>query len=193
MLTFDIRASQPLGILPQFPVTLGGKMVYVDVMVVDDPLDFNLVLGRDYVYIMRDFVSTLFRVMCFPKNKNIVTIGQLSFIDPHLMVNHPISLNGMYMLAMSALPHVNYVMTCPMNSTPHEREYLPYPDLDLAVDMVISSIGLLEPDIPTLIEVFNMYSFQSVFIPSSEDLLEAMTGVCPLTCIPSKALSSWKP
>jgi hypothetical protein len=60
MLTFDKRVGQPLGILPQFLVTSGGKMVYVDVMVVHDPLEFNLLLGRDYVYIMRYFVSTLF-------------------------------------------------------------------------------------------------------------------------------------
>jgi hypothetical protein len=55
LLTFDIRVSQPLGILPQFPITLGGKTVYVNVMVVHDPLDFNLLLGQDYVYIMRIF------------------------------------------------------------------------------------------------------------------------------------------
>jgi hypothetical protein len=65
-------------------------------------------------------------------------------------------------------------------------------DLDPVVDMVISSIGILEPDLPTLIEVVDMYSFQSDFLPSSEYLLEAMIDVCPLTCIPSKALSSWK-
>jgi hypothetical protein len=104
LLTFDRRVSQPLEILPQFPVTLGGKMFYVDVMVVHDPLDFNLLLGRDYVYIMKYFVSTLFRVMCFPHNRNIVTINQLSFIEPHLMVNHPPSMNGPYMAVMSVPP-----------------------------------------------------------------------------------------
>jgi hypothetical protein len=80
-----------------------------------------------------------------------------------------------------------------MHSTLHEREYLPSPDLDTVVDMVISLIGLLELDIPILIEAIDMYSFRSVFIPSSEDILEAMDDVCPLTCIPSRALSSWKP
>jgi hypothetical protein len=44
LLTFDKRGSRPLGILPQFSVTLGGKTVYVDVMVVHDPLEFNLLL-----------------------------------------------------------------------------------------------------------------------------------------------------
>jgi hypothetical protein len=126
---------------------------------------------------MRDFASTLFRVMCFPYNGNTVTINQLLFIYPHLMFNHPPSLNGMYMPAMSAPLQVNYVLTCPTRSTPHKREYLPSPDLDPVVNMVISSIGILEPDIPTLIKVVNMYSFQSDFLPSSEDLLEAMIDV----------------
>lgn len=108
---------------------------------------------------MRYFVSTLFRVICFPHNGNIVSIDQLLFIDPHLMVNHPPSLNGSYMPMMSSLPRVNYVTTCPMHSTPHERESLPSPDLDSVVDMVISSIGILEPNLPTLIEATDMYSF----------------------------------
>ena len=34
LLSFNIRTSQPLGTLPQFPVTLGGKTVFIDVMVV---------------------------------------------------------------------------------------------------------------------------------------------------------------
>ena len=162
-------------------------------MVVHDPLDFNLLLGQEYVYVMRYFVSTLFQVMCFPHNGNIVMIDQISFIDPHLMVNHPPSMNSSYMPAMSTPQQFNYVMTGPMRSTPREREYLPSPDLDLVVDMVISSIRLLEPDLPTLTEVVEMYSFQSAFLPSSEDLLEAMNGICPLTCTPPIEFSSWNP
>jgi hypothetical protein len=45
LLAFNRRTSQPLGTLPQFPVTLGGKIVFIDVMVVQDPLDFSLLLG----------------------------------------------------------------------------------------------------------------------------------------------------
>jgi hypothetical protein len=66
LLSFNRRTSQPLGTLPQFPVTLGGKTVFIDVMVVQDPLDFSLLLGRDYVYAMKAIVSTLFRVISFP-------------------------------------------------------------------------------------------------------------------------------
>jgi hypothetical protein len=82
LLSFNRRTSQPLGILPQFLVTLGGKTVFIDVMVVRDPLDFALLLGRDYVYAMKAIVSTLFRVISFPHDGRIVTIDQLSSISP---------------------------------------------------------------------------------------------------------------
>ena len=52
-------------------------------MVVQGPLDFNLLLGRDYVYTMKAVVSTLFRVMHFLHDGTIVTIDQLSFVTPN--------------------------------------------------------------------------------------------------------------
>jgi hypothetical protein len=51
LLAFNKRTSHPLGVLPQFPVTLGGKTIINDVMVVQDPLDFDLLLA------MKSFVS----------------------------------------------------------------------------------------------------------------------------------------
>jgi hypothetical protein len=181
LLAFNRRTSQPLGTLPQFPVTLGGKTVFIDVMVVQDSLDFALLLGRDYVYAMKAIVSTLFRVISFPHNGRIVTIDQLSFIGPNWIT----SLNGSYMQTISPPPHVNYVALSPVTSTPD--------DLDLVVDMVISSVGLLEPDLLTPVATLDMCSFQSIVLPLSEDLLESMTEFCPLTWCPSRALSSWKP
>jgi hypothetical protein len=82
LLAFNRRTSQPLGTLLQFPITLGEKIVFIDVMVVQDPLDFSLLLGQDYVYAMKAIVSTLFCVISFPHDGRIVTIDQLSFIDP---------------------------------------------------------------------------------------------------------------
>jgi hypothetical protein len=96
-------------------------------------------------------------------------VDQLSFIDPNWIS----SLNGSYMQTVSPLPQVNYVALSPMAST--------FGDLDPIVHMVISSIGLLEPDIFTHVTTLDMVSFKSVFLPSSEDLLEAMTEFCPLT------------
>ena len=74
ILGFNRRPTTPLGTLPYLPITLGGKTICIDVMVVQGPLDFNLLLGRDYVYAMNDIVSTLFRVVHFPHDGKIVTI-----------------------------------------------------------------------------------------------------------------------
>jgi hypothetical protein len=130
---------------------------------------------------MKAIVSTLFHVIYFPHDGRFVTVDQISFIDPDWIA----SLNGSYMKTVSPLPKVNYVALSPMAST--------YDDLDPVVDMVISSIRLLEPDLFTHVTTLNMVSFQSVFVPSSEDLLEAMIEFCPLTWCHSGALSSWNP
>ena len=73
-------------------------------MVVQGPLDFNLLLGRDYVYAMKAVVSTLFRVMYFPHDGKIVTVDQLSFVKPNHRMNpsHQTSLN---------IPHVLVVLS----------------------------------------------------------------------------------
>jgi hypothetical protein len=59
---------------------------------------------------------------------------------------------------------------------------LPY-ELDPVVDMVMSSVVILEPDLITPIAALDMGSFHNVFLPlpSSEYLCEAMTEFCPLT------------
>jgi hypothetical protein len=44
MLDFDIRPSEYLGVLPQFPISLGGDTVLVHVIVVQGLLDFNMLL-----------------------------------------------------------------------------------------------------------------------------------------------------
>ena len=48
LLAFNRRTSQPLGMLPKFLVTLGGKTIHMDVMVILGPLDFHFLLGHDY-------------------------------------------------------------------------------------------------------------------------------------------------
>jgi hypothetical protein len=159
LLAFNRRTNQPLGTLPQFPVTLGGITVCIDVMVVQDPLDLALLLGWDYVYAMKDIVSTLFRVISFSHDGIIVTNDQLSFIGPDWMT----SLNGSYMQMISPPPQVNYVVLSPMPSTADEYESLTVSsvsyELDPVVDMVISSIGFLEIDLFTPVTTLDMVSF----------------------------------
>ena len=74
LLDFNRHPSEYLGILPHFPILLGGKTVLVNVIVVQGPLYFNMLLGCDCVYAMNIVVSTLFRVMHFPHNGSIVII-----------------------------------------------------------------------------------------------------------------------
>ena len=78
---FNKGTSRPLGTLPKLPVSLGGKAVHLNVMIAPGPLDYNLLIGCDYVYNMEAMVSTLFRVMCFPHEGKILTINQLSLPD----------------------------------------------------------------------------------------------------------------
>jgi hypothetical protein len=210
-LAFNRKIGQPLGTLPQFPITLGGKTIFIDVVVVQDPLDFNLLLGRDYVCAMKSIVSIIFRVISFPHDGRVVSIDQLSFVGPDLIINLTTSLNGYYMQTISPPPQVNYVVLSLMLSATDADEALtissifydldPVVDmvissvwlLDPVVDMVISSVWLLDPDLLTPIAVLDMCSFQSVFLPSSEDLLESMIEFCTMTWFPSGASFSWNP
>jgi hypothetical protein len=79
-----VSSFRPHGIIPSFPVWLGGKTVCVKVEVVDAPLDYDLLLGRSWTYVMHAVVSTVFWVLCFSHEGQIVTIDQLSFshLDP---------------------------------------------------------------------------------------------------------------
>ena len=99
ILAFNRIPTTPLGTLPYLPITLGGKTICIDVMVVQVPIELNLLLGRDYVYAMKVVVSTLFRVIHFPHDGKIVTIDQLSFVTP----NHRITPSNQTSLNV---PHV---------------------------------------------------------------------------------------
>ena len=58
--TFDGRSFWPHGILPSLEVQLGGKKVAIEVEVVDAPLDYNILLGRNWMYNMKVVASSLF-------------------------------------------------------------------------------------------------------------------------------------
>jgi len=83
---------------------LGGKIVFIDIMVVQDTLDFDLLLGRDYAYAMKSIMSTLFHGKYFPRDGIIVAIDQLSFVGMDLTFDSMTSLNGSYMQIVSPPP-----------------------------------------------------------------------------------------
>ena len=80
---WDGHASQPIGLFCNFPITLAGKTICVDVEFIDAPLNYNILLGRSYTYSMSVVPFAVHRKMSFPHNRNIVTIDQLTYYKPN--------------------------------------------------------------------------------------------------------------
>ena len=78
---FDGQGFHPFGILQDLPIGVEGKIVNLDVEVVDAPLDYNLLLGRSWTYAMTAVVSSVFRLIKFPYQGRIVTIDQLTYFS----------------------------------------------------------------------------------------------------------------
>ena len=57
---FDGRGFQPHGLILALAVELGGKTISIQVEVVNVPLDYNLLLGRNWFYAMTVDASTIF-------------------------------------------------------------------------------------------------------------------------------------
>ena len=49
---YDGHPTKAQGILPHVPITLAGKIVMIDIKVINAQLDYNLILGRIYMYAM---------------------------------------------------------------------------------------------------------------------------------------------
>ena len=50
---FDGHVFKPHNILTTLPIDIGGKIVSIDVEVIDALLDYNLMLGRIWFYAMK--------------------------------------------------------------------------------------------------------------------------------------------
>jgi hypothetical protein len=72
--SFNVHSLIPHGIIPSFPVQLGGKTLCVEVEVFDVPLDYNLLLRRSWTYAMHAVVAIVFWLLFFPHEGGIVTI-----------------------------------------------------------------------------------------------------------------------
>ena len=77
---FDGRSYTPYGILSNLQVELGGKTVGIDVEVIDGNLDYNILLGRPWIYAMAAVVSTYFRRIAFPFQGGITIVDQQTFL-----------------------------------------------------------------------------------------------------------------
>ena len=79
LMNFDGRSFWLHRILPSVEVQLGGKIIAIEVEVVDALLDYNILLGRNWMYNMQFVASSLFQVVYFPLDGKIVTIDQKYF------------------------------------------------------------------------------------------------------------------
>ena len=77
---FDGHSFPPHGFIMACPTELEGKTVQVDVEVVDAPIDYNLLLGCSWIHVMMEVVSSVFRVVRFPHQENIITIESVRLL-----------------------------------------------------------------------------------------------------------------
>ena len=78
LIALDGRSFRLHGILPNFEIKTAEKEVSIEVEVIDAPLDYNLLLGRSWTYVMSAITSTFFRVVVFPHEGKLVPVNQIN-------------------------------------------------------------------------------------------------------------------
>jgi hypothetical protein len=81
---FDGCGFQLHIILQDFVVTLKGNIVLIDIEVVDVPLDYSLLLGHSWFYMMNVIASSMFHILQFPHQGKIIIVNQLDYTTPYL-------------------------------------------------------------------------------------------------------------
>ena len=79
-LMFDGWGFQPHGLIIALAVELGGKTISIQVEVVDTPLDYNLLLGRNWFYAMTAVASTTFVPASSKSNEVIICTVAVSML-----------------------------------------------------------------------------------------------------------------
>lgn len=79
LLAFDGHSHRPHGIIPTFPICVGGKVLNIEVEIIDENLDYNLLLGKNWIYEMDSIVSSLFCILYFPHEGRILRVDQLDY------------------------------------------------------------------------------------------------------------------
>jgi hypothetical protein len=59
------------------------KMVSIDIEFIDSPLDYKILLGCSYIYMMKEVTLSVFCTMIFPNNGKVIIFDQLKYYDPH--------------------------------------------------------------------------------------------------------------
>ena len=96
---FDGWTYTPYGILSNLQVELGGKTIEIDVEVIDGSLNYNILLGKPWIYAMATVLSTYSRNIAFPFQGGITIIDQQTFLPNSSQVTGSIPMiHGSYQL-----------------------------------------------------------------------------------------------
>jgi len=79
---YDGRGCHPYGILTSFPITLEGNIVELEVEVVDENMNYNLLLGQSWIHAMFCVVFSSFQVLHFPHEEKIIMLINCPFSLP---------------------------------------------------------------------------------------------------------------
>ena len=82
--SFDEHSHRPHGIIPAFPICVGGNVINIVVEIVDANLDYYLLLGRNWIYEMDAIVSSLFCILCFPHEGELLKLINWIILQPIL-------------------------------------------------------------------------------------------------------------
>ena len=85
--TFNGRSFSPYKIFIALTITLGGKIVGIEDEVIDRSLEYNLLLGINWIYSMKAVPSIVFHTISFPHQGKIITADQLDFCTSDLRSN----------------------------------------------------------------------------------------------------------
>ena len=132
------------------PIELSSKMVLIDIEVVNAQLDYNLLLGRSYMYVMQAMASTIFQLLMFPHDGKIVTVNELTYYDP----------KGM---AMSE--HILLTISSTIDSVSIPSLCVVGPGLFSNTPMMDTFLSL--PTSPTSTEVLDLCTITSSTIPNT--------------------------
>jgi hypothetical protein len=60
---YDNRPSSPEGLFQNVPIELGGKIILINIEVIDAPLDYNILFRHSYMYAMKVVASSVFHIL----------------------------------------------------------------------------------------------------------------------------------
>ena len=78
---YDSHPLTPIGLFKNVPIFFSSKTVHIDIEVLDAHLEYNIILGKSYMYAMSAITSSIFCIMMFPHEDWIIIVDQLTHTE----------------------------------------------------------------------------------------------------------------